>query len=64
MLEGKIEQLALYWMVDAERILNDSKYVEAYEIVKKVSLFSTQGKKSCVGLNLGWFCRKEKNFKI
>ena len=32
-------------MVDAEKILNDLQYVEAYEIVKKVSLFSTQGKK-------------------
>ena len=45
LLSGKIEQLALYWMVDAEKILNDLQYVEAYEIVKKVSLFSTQGKK-------------------
>ena len=45
MLEGKIEQLALYWMVDAEKILNDLQYIEAYEIVKKVSLFSIQGKK-------------------
>ena len=45
LLAGKIEQLALYWMVDAEKILNDLQYVEAYEIVKKVSLFSIQGKK-------------------
>ena len=45
LLSGKIEQLALYWMVDAEKILNDLQYVEAYEIVKKVSLFSNQGKK-------------------
>lgn len=45
LLNGKIEQLALYWMVDAEKILNDLKYIEAYEIVKKVSLFSIQGKK-------------------
>jgi len=45
LLEGKIEQLALYWMVDAEKTLNDLQYIEAYEIVKKVSLFSTQGKK-------------------
>ena len=45
LIKGKIEQLALYWMVDAEKLLNQSKYVEAYEIVKKVSLFSIQGKK-------------------
>ena len=45
LLNGKIEQLALYWMVDAEKLLNESKFVEAYEIVKKVSLFSVQGKK-------------------
>ena len=45
LLTGKIEQLALYWMVDAEKTLNDFQYVEAYEIVKKVSLFSIQGKK-------------------
>ena len=45
LIRGKIEQLALYWMVDAEKLLNQSKYMEAYEIVKKVSLFSIQGKK-------------------
>ena len=45
LIKGKIEQLALYWMVDAEKLLNDSKYIDAFEIVKKVSLFSLQGKK-------------------
>ena len=45
LLKGKIEQLALYWMVDAEKLLNQLNYMDAYEIVKKVSLFSLQGKK-------------------
>ena len=45
LLNGRIEQLALYWMVDAESLLNESQYVLAYNIVKKVALFSIQGKK-------------------
>ncbi len=45
MLNSRIEQLALYWMVDAEKLLNESQYISAYNIVKKVSLFSMQGKK-------------------
>ena len=31
-------------MVDAEKLLNDSKYIDAFEIVKKVFIF-IQGKK-------------------
>ena len=53
LIRGKIEQLALYWMVDAEKLLNQSKYVEAYEIVKKVSYFPYKGKKNCKDLNHG-----------
>ena len=45
MLNVRIEQLALYWMVDAERTLNNKQYIEAYNIVKKVASFSIQGKK-------------------
>ena len=45
LLNGRIEQLALYWMVDAEGLLNESQYVLAYDIVKKVAVFSAQGKK-------------------
>jgi len=45
LLNGRIEQLALYWMVDAEGLLNESQYVLAYNIVKKVAVFSAQGKK-------------------
>ncbi len=45
MLNGRIEQLALYWMVDAEKKLNNSEYINAYNIVKEVALFSIQGQK-------------------
>jgi len=45
MLDGRIEQIALLWMMQAENMLNKSDYVMAYNLVKTVAEFSIQGKK-------------------
>ena len=45
LIEGRIEQIALLWMIEAEKFLNDSKYIRAYNLVKNVAEFSDQGKK-------------------
>ena len=45
LIEGRIEQIALLWMIEAEKFLNDSKYIRAYNLVKNVAEFSNQGKK-------------------
>ena len=45
MIQGRIEQIALLWMIEAEKFLNESKYIRAYNLVKNVAEFSDQGKK-------------------
>ena len=45
LIQGRIEQIALLWMIEAEKFLNDSKYIRAYNLVKNVAEFSDQGKK-------------------
>ena len=45
LIEGRIEQIALLWMIEAEKFLNESKYIRAYNLVKNVAEFSDQGKK-------------------
>ncbi len=45
MINGRIEQIALYWMVQAQNMLNESNYITAYNLVKTVAEFSIQGKK-------------------
>jgi hypothetical protein len=44
-LNKRINQIALLWMFEAENILNDSRYVEAYSLVKHVAEFSKHGEK-------------------
>ena len=44
-LDGRIDQIALLWMIEAEKMLNEFRYVEAYNLVKHVAEFSIQGKK-------------------
>lgn len=45
LLEGRIDQIALLWMIEAEKRLNEERYIDAYNLVKLVAEFSTQGKK-------------------
>ena len=45
MLSGRINQIALLWMIEAEKLLKEEKYVRAYSLVKIVSEFSNEGKK-------------------
>ncbi len=44
-LNRRIEQIALLWMAEAEKMLKESKYIEAYSLVKYVAEFSIFGKK-------------------
>ena len=44
-LDRRIEQIALLWLIEAERLLNESKYIEAYGLVKHIAEFSIYGKK-------------------
>ena len=44
-LNRRIEQIAQLWMVEAEKTLKESKYIEAYSLVKYVAEISIQGKK-------------------
>ena len=40
MIDGRIEQIALLWMIKAEGMLNEENYITAYNTVKTVSNFS------------------------
>ena len=44
-LSGRIDQIALLWMIEAEKLLKEHKYIRAYNLVKHVAEFSDQGKK-------------------
>ena len=45
LLSGRIDQIALLWMIEAEKLLKEQKYIRAYNLVKHVAEFSEQGKK-------------------
>ena len=45
MIDGRIEQIALLWMIEAENMLDKENYITAYNLVKMVSNFSIQGQK-------------------
>tara|TARA_Y100001970_G_scaffold293112_1_gene437828 strand:- start:372 stop:2231 length:1860 start_codon:yes stop_codon:yes gene_type:complete len=45
MINKRIEQIALLWMIRAEEMLNEGNYITAYNLVKTVSNFSIQGQK-------------------
>ena len=45
MIDERIEQIALLWMIKAEEMLNKGNYITAYNLVKTVSNFSIKGKK-------------------
>ena len=45
MIDERIEQIALLWMIKAEEMLNKGNYITAYNLVKNVSIFSIKGKK-------------------
>ena len=45
MINKRIEQIALLWMIRAEEMLNAGNYITAYNLVKTVSNFSIQGQK-------------------
>ena len=44
-LNRRIDQIALLWMFEAEKMLNESRYDEAYSLAKHVAEFSIHGKK-------------------
>ena len=45
MLSGRIDQIALLWMIEAEKLLKEQNYIRAYNLVKHVAEFSVLGKK-------------------
>ena len=45
MINGRIDQIALSWMIEAEKLLKEKKYARAFNLVKHVAEFSIQGKK-------------------
>ena len=45
MLSGRINQIALLWMIEAEKLLKEEKFVRAYNLVKHVAAFSVEGKR-------------------
>ena len=45
MLSGRIDQIALLWMIEAEKLLKEQKYIRAYNLVKHVAEFSDLGKR-------------------
>ena len=45
MLSGRIDQIALLWMIEAEKLLKEQKYIRAYNLVKHVAEFSNLGKR-------------------
>ena len=44
-LKKRINQIALLWMIEAEKKLKNGKYIQAYNLVKHVSEFSIEGSK-------------------
>ena len=44
-LNKRIDQIAILWLVQAENFLNDKNYYQAYALVKKVADFSDRGTK-------------------
>ena len=44
-LDKRINQIALLWMIEAEKRLKETKYVDAYNLVKHVAEFSIEGQK-------------------
>lgn len=45
MLSGRTDQIALLWMIEAEKLLKEQKYIRAYNLVKHVAEFSDLGKR-------------------
>ena len=45
LLSDRIDQIALLWMIKAEQLLKEKKYLIAYNLVKHVAEFSDEGKK-------------------
>ncbi len=45
MLSGRINQIAILWMIEAEKLLKEQKHVRAYNLVKHVAEFSMEGKR-------------------
>jgi len=45
LLNGRIDQVALLWMIESEKLLKQKKYIPAYNLVKHVSEFSLLGKR-------------------
>ena len=45
MLTGRIDQIALLWMIEAEKLLKEQNYIRAYNLVKHVAEFSDLGKR-------------------
>ncbi len=44
-LNKRITQIALLWMIEAEKKLKNGEYIQAYNLVKHVSEFSIEGQK-------------------
>jgi tetratricopeptide (TPR) repeat protein len=44
-LDKRINQIALLWLIEAEKKLKNGEYIEAYNLVKYVSEFSIEGQK-------------------
>ena len=42
-LNKRIDQIAVLWLVEAENLLNNANYYQAYNLVKLVSEFSEKG---------------------
>ena len=38
LLSGRIDQIALLWMIEAEKLLKEQKYIRAYNLVKHVAV--------------------------
>ena len=45
-LDGRIAQIALIWMNEAEMLLTEEKYDIAFSLVKQVAKFSNHGENS------------------
>ncbi len=44
-LNKRIDQIAIFWLVQAENLLNNSSYYQAYNLVKVVAEFSERGQR-------------------
>ena len=47
-LNKRIDQIAILWLVEAENLLNNGSYYQAYSLVKLVSEFSEKGMKELI----------------